>query len=270
MRVFDFDSYKKFVNARIGSMPKKGRGQFRKISLALRMHSTLVSQVFRGDKQLTLEQACALADFFGMTDLETEFFVTLVEKEKAGSVALKQVFSRRLTSLRAQSTQISSRLPKAKALKEEDKATFYSQWYYSAVRLLTSIPQFQTRDAIALHLGLSPKIVGKVLEFLLAVGLCEEKRGRLHIGPSRTHTPADSPLAHRHHVNWRMKTMERFSALGAEELVFTSPMTLAEKDVPEIREEISALIEKVSRRIEPSPSEVMACLNIDWVKILPR
>jgi hypothetical protein len=92
-----------------------------------------------------------------------------------------------------------------------------------------------------------------------------EEEGKLRIGPTRTHTSADSPLAQRHHVNWRLKAMERFAALSEEELVFTSPMTVAEADLPFIREAIAELIEKVGKRIEHSPCEKLTCLNIDWV-----
>jgi adenylosuccinate lyase len=41
--------------------------------------STIMSQVFKGDRQLTLEQASDLCRFFGFTELETEYFIALVE-----------------------------------------------------------------------------------------------------------------------------------------------------------------------------------------------
>jgi hypothetical protein len=63
--------------------------------------------------------------------------------------------------------------------------------------------------------------------------------------------------------------MDRFSKLSDEELVFTAPMSIASADAPAIREAICELIEKVSTRIERSPSEKLACLNMDWVNIEP-
>src|SRR5476649_2027297 len=100
MRVFDFIDYKAFLRTRVESMPKHGRGQYQKIASHLNVHSTMISQVFGGDKNLSLEQACSLCEFLGLGDLETEFFVALVSRERAGSKSLKNLIDRRLDQLR--------------------------------------------------------------------------------------------------------------------------------------------------------------------------
>lgn len=268
MRVFDFESYRDFVRTRIKAMPRNGRGQFGKIAAHLKMHTTLVSQVFRGDKNLTLEQACLLAEYLGMGELESDYFLTLVEVERAGSAKLKRMLDKRLKQLKTQAKQVSSHLPRAKVLTDEDKAIFYSDWYYSGIRLLTSLPKYQNRDALAVFLSLPPSIIGKAVEFLLRTGLCEEESGRLRMGSSRTHISPDSPLVYRHHTNWRLKAMQRFPAVSEDEIVFTAPLTIARADVPAVREVITELIEKVSRIVEHSEPERLACLNIDWVGIV--
>jgi uncharacterized protein (TIGR02147 family) len=267
MRVFDFESYKSFVTERVRAMPQGGRGQYGKIARHLRMHTTMVSQIFRGEKNLSLEQACALAEYFGLSDLETDFFLVLVEHERAGTAKLKRALDRRKRVLRAQATQVGSRLPPAKRLREEDKAVFYSHWYYSGIRLLTSLPSSGNADAIAEYLKLPQAIVARVLEFLLATGLCEEKGGRIAMGPARTHVPAGSPLVARHHLNWRLKAMERFSSISDDELAFTSPMTISREDGPKVREAIAELIEKVSGIVERTEPEKLSVLNIDWVDL---
>ena len=57
----------------------KGRGEFRKISMALKMHTTLVRQVLNGRKCLTEEQASRLCGYMGLNSLETDYFLKLVQ-----------------------------------------------------------------------------------------------------------------------------------------------------------------------------------------------
>jgi hypothetical protein len=43
-----------------------------------------------GDRDLTVEQALSLCEFFGFIELEADYFVSLVERERAGTHQLKK------------------------------------------------------------------------------------------------------------------------------------------------------------------------------------
>ena len=75
MNLFETDDYKQFVMFRVKAMPKKGRGQLLKMARHLKMHSTMVSHIFRGEKHLTPEQAFRLCEFLGLTEIEQKFFL---------------------------------------------------------------------------------------------------------------------------------------------------------------------------------------------------
>lgn len=269
MRVFDFSDYKKFVNSRIASMPRRGHGQFRKIAEHLRIHYTMISQVFRGDKDLSSEQALSLCEYLGLSDLETDYFMALVESERAGTQSLKARLNRKIIELREQAQNVGNRLPKTFSLSDADRAIFYSTWYHSALRLMTSIDQFQTVDAMAEHLDLPKNLVNQVIQFLISVGLCVRKpNGKITMGPSRTHIPADSPLVTRHHTNWRLKAIERFGKLSHDELIFTSPLTISTKDAPKVKEILLRAVEEISKIVENTDAQQLSCLNIDWFKVV--
>ena len=89
IRAHKFNNYKQFLLNLIESYPKRGRGLFLKIASYLNVHSTLISQVLRGSKDFTLEQAFKVAEFFALNRLDTDYFLTLVQLEKAGSHDLK-------------------------------------------------------------------------------------------------------------------------------------------------------------------------------------
>jgi len=268
MNIFIYENYREFVLASIHSLPKRGRGEFKKIGEFLGMHSTTVSLVFRGDKELTLEQACGLAEYLGLRTLETDYFLCLVSFSRAGTRKLKETLGRQMKQMQALGKKIGAQVAHEQILNDQKKATFYSSWRFSAVRLLTSVPEYQNIEAISQRLGLPRKHVSQVMEFLLSSGLCVQKDGKLQIGPSVTHLDANSPFVLRHHVNWRLQALERYDHFDHDkEVAYTGPMTLSQKDVQEVRSQAIKFVAGVVDTARRSPSEELYCLNLDWFKV---
>jgi uncharacterized protein (TIGR02147 family) len=262
---FEFTNYKELIQTRIRSMPNKGRGEFRKIASHLRMHTTRVSHVFNGAEQLTPEQASTLASYFGFSNLETEYFIALVNLERAGNEDLRRVLRRQCEQILERSKQLVQRLPSDRVFTEQEKAVFYSNWYYSGIRLLTSVEGYNDLDRIAQRFDLPRNLVKRILEFLVATGLCVEKNGRYEMGPKKTHLEADSPMVTRMHANWRMLAMSRHPKLSAAELAFSAPMSLRAEDAPRIRELLMQTIEQVIKiPASTEKPDKLSCLTIDW------
>ena len=264
MTLFEYENYKDYILKILKEMPSKGYGQFRKFAQHLQVNSVIISQIFKGERHLSAEQALDLAGYLGLTNLETEYFVLLVQLERAGNYRLKTHFKKRLSEIREKSKDLKSRLPQDKLLTDETKAIFYSNWYYSGVRLLSSIKGFENIDAIAEHLHLPRASVKRIASFLVENGLCLEERGKLKMGPKLTHLEAASPLISRHHTNWRLRALQNLEPLSKDELFYSAPMTLSTEDVAWVRARIVELIQKVVDRAKDSESEKLACLNIDW------
>ena len=267
MNIFEFNNYKKFVNKRILEMPKRGHGQYRKMSIYLAVSSVNVSQIFKGDRELTVEQACSLCEFFGLAELESQYFVNLVEFERAGTHQLKTMIKKRLGEIHDKAQDLKHRLVQQKQLNEETRAIFYSNWYFSGIRLATSIPHLQTVDSISERFDLPLTTVNRVLLFLMQHGLCIEEKGKFRMGPSSTHLEASSPLVSRHHLNWRMKGIEKMEHFSSEELFLTLPCSLNLPAMKAIRKELVDVIERVTKIVDDAPSERVACFNIDFFNL---
>src|SRR5688572_19195194 len=110
MTIFDFKNYKEYVRKRIHSMPKRGHGQFRKMANFLAINSVNVTQIFKGSRELSVEQACLLCEFFGFSELESQYFVGLVELARAGHHKLKQMIQKRLDAVLEKSQDLKERL----------------------------------------------------------------------------------------------------------------------------------------------------------------
>jgi len=267
MTVFEFEDYKKYLTDRLKQMPKNGRGELQKISKHLRMHSTRFSHVFHGSEHLTLEQGIGLTRYFGLNELESDYFMLLLQWAKAGTEDLKAFFHQKKKQLQKRATQLVERLPSDRKLSESEKAVFYSNWFYSAIRLACSLPMKQNIDTLAERFSIPRDKAAEALEFLLATGLCiQSDDGKLKAGPKSTHLEARSPLVSRLHANWRIKAMERHPSLGSEELAFTSPMSIEEKDAVAIRETLIQMIEKATAYADTRRADSLYCLNVDLFK----
>ncbi len=265
--IFEFSNYRVFIKKRFLEMPKKGYGQAHKLAIYLSVHTTLISQVLKGLKTFTLEQASMTCDFLGLTELESEFFLLLVQIDRAGNEPLRKILRRQIDEMKKKSSELANRLHAERKLSEEKRAIFYSDWTYSAVRQMTAIKGFQNLDPIADYLNLSKKQTKVIIDFLLNAGLCKEEKGKLLVGPSTTHLEASSPWVRVHHTNWRQKALQEMSDEESAKLHYTAPMTLSKDDALKIREMIVQFLEQVDKVIDPSPSEELRCLNIDWFKI---
>lgn len=267
MSVYQYEDYRHFLKEWINQKPKNGYGLMSRIAKYLSISSVSVSHIFSGDRNFSEEQAIELAEFLGLTESESDYFLLLVQRARAGSKKLEQKYDRQLGKLRLQAQDLKNRVPAHREMNESAKAQFYSNWYYSAVRLLTSLDDCRDIESISEHLHMSRSRVSEVLDFLTTHGLCIEKNGLYGMGPSRTHIDAKSPLVAAHHRNWRLKATEHFENARDDELFFTGPMTLSEDSLLEIRQELTNLLARITKMIEPSKSEVLACVNFDLFRV---
>lgn len=268
MDVFEHIDYKAAIRSYVSSLPREGRGELGRISRSLRIHPTLISQVLHGKKHLTLEQACLLTEHMGLDESGSDYFLGLVEAERAGSEKLKRRISKRLAALQATRLEIKNRLPKEpKPLTELEQAIFYSDWYYSAIRLLTSIANHGDVDGIAKRLNIPKSTVGKAVGFLLESGLCITKKNKIEMGPKRTHIAKDSPFIRAHHRNWRLRCMQKLDASEQDDLFFTAPLTISKADAKRLQKRLLDVIAEAGAIVDPSTPEDLHCLNIDFFKV---
>lgn len=267
MSIFEFDHYKEFVLAEIAKRPKKGRGEFSKIATAINVHTTMITHIFRGSHDLSPEQALSLADYLGLRALETDYFISLVNLARAGDSRSRKYFKNKLREIKEKSLALTSRLEIKNQLSESEQALFYSSWIYAAIRLLTATPTHQDAPAIAESLHLSLNQVSRALERLTRQGLVKKDGDRFLYANLSTYVERDSELASRHNLNWRLKAIERLDQISATEMAYSNPIMIAKNDFERVTELVVKFIDDFRKLTGPSPSEILCCLNIDWLKI---
>jgi uncharacterized protein (TIGR02147 family) len=271
MNIFLFSDYKKYVFARLDEMPKRGKGQLRRMAQCLRVHSSFMSQVFRGAAQLSVEQAYQLGfEHFGLSEIELQYFVSLVSLARASQPAYRKYLGNLLRDQRDRAIHdTGGSTSRQDEISEKDQLIFFSSWQFSAVYAALGLPERASLDLLSKGVKLSPVEVRKIVDHLIMIGLAvEDGDGGFKYGRRRLHIPASSPLSPRHHINWRIKAIEHASLNSrGESFQFTFPMAIGSKDFDKFKMAVSELIGNLEQTLEATQADKLVCLNIDLFPI---
>lgn len=265
MTLIEIDNYRVFVREFLRRKSPKSRGEIAKLASHLGVHPTFVSQVLAASKDFNLEQGYAVTSYLNLTEVERNYFICLIQRDRAGTVELKGFFQEHLNAIRKSLLSTSNRLPKHRTLDEAQKAVFYSSWIYSAIRLYCSVGKGKTVEDVSENFQISRIKATEILNFLTETGLCIVEDDKYRLGSQHTHLEATSPFILRHHMNWRSKAMQRHENVSAKELILTAPFSISRKDFEKVREKILECVKENFEIIKSSPAEDVAFLNIDFL-----
>ena len=270
MNIFEYTAYRIYLKAWLERAKHEKTFNLSRLAEVANVHVTFLSQVILGAKHLSLEQAARLSLHFGHTRLERDYFFVLVHLDRAGTQVLKEYWLEKKTEIEGQKNKLSERFHKHHELTDQQRAIFYSSWLYVAIWACTSIDDGQSLNQVAERFGISRAKAEEILVFLVAAGICTEKRGKFRVGKAHVHVTNESPFVVKHHVNWRLKAMQMMDQRQEPELFFTGPMSLNKKDFASIREKLNILIKDVVSVVKETSPEELFCLNIDFFRADPQ
>ena len=264
--LYKFDDYKSFLSQMLTySGPNRGRRA--QLARFLGCQPAYISQVLNGAAHLSLEQAHKVAKFLELDRHETAFLLLLLQHERAGTVELKRFFREEIETVRKARTEVRERLRLSAELTGEERMVYYSSWHYAAIHVTTSIPRYQTPDAIAKRLHVPRQLVLRCLQFLTKAQLVVERDGRYEIGPRRIHLGRDSPLITRHHSNWRLQSLIAMDQPQAKALHYSSVVSLAKADVEKIKDLLLDALSQSEEILSASKEEEVYCLCLDLFEL---
>lgn len=261
--VFDFQEYRDYLKHRT-----EGRGQRSALAKAINSPVSHISQVLGGLSHMSLEQGEAANKYWEHSEDEGEFFLLLIQANRAGTVDLRKRFERQIKRILERRLVISHRIEVKETISPQDQAQFYSSWHYQALHILATIPNYQTKQAMAKRLNLSIQKVTQVLDFLISIGLVVKSQDRYKASVERIHLGNDSLLISKHHANWRMKALLAFEQENSQEgLHYSSVVSLSLDDVNKIKNLSIEHINQVKKIVRSSPEEELFCFAIDCFKV---
>jgi uncharacterized protein (TIGR02147 family) len=268
LNIFEFQDYRTFLKAWLEDAKKRKTSNLTRLAEVMSLHPTYLSHVLNGTKDLSAEQAFTVTEHLSLSKLEREYFFILLQIERAGTAKLKEYLLEKKKDLLKQKDQLSQRFKGHKELSDTERAIYYSNWTYAALAVATDIQGGQTLAELTEKFNLERRLIQEVLNFLVSLGIVVEKNGKFSLGQTHVHVPNESPFVVKHHINWRIKSMQRMEIRKPEELFLTSPMSISQKDFAAIREKLNKAIQEIIEVAKDSKSESVFCLNLDFFKVI--
>jgi uncharacterized protein (TIGR02147 family) len=265
MSLFGFDSYKGFIRSKIKENSEVYGYQSR-LAEAAKCQRSFLSQVLSKEVHLTVEQAMGLCEFWKFGNDEQEYFLLLVQSERAGTESLKRFFERKLEGLLAKQKNLTDRF-KETAQSEKDNEIYYGSWHFAAIHGLVSIPSFQTVESISARLALPLKEVEATLSQLLRMGLVEKKGSRFRVGKTSLHLPKGSRFTPIFQAQWRNRAIMNSLEQNSDSLHYTSIVTISKKDLKRFEDMALRFLDETRALIAPSEDEEMVCFLMDLFKV---
>lgn len=265
--IFEFNDYKAYLIALDHTKSILRKGFRSRLAQEIRCQSAFISQVLNGNANFGLEQGLKISQFLNHNSHEQQHFLWMIEYERAGSKDLKKHFLNHLTKSREKNLHIQSRVSSIK-ITLESQVVYYSEWYYSAIHVLVTIPKFRTIKKISEALGLSENLTRKALQFLISAHLVREEAGEFFPDNStQVHLSHDSPLISKSHSNWRLMAMQSLGQAHSQTLHYSTVSSLSKADVELLRRRFLQQIEDYVKIVEKSPEEELYCFNLDFFSL---
>ena len=262
--IYKYSDYKGFLIDALKALPKGGRSALAK---AANCQSGYITHVLNGHSHFSLEQGEAIATLLGLDETQTQFFLDLINMNRAGAESLRRHYAKRLRVEKERNSTLKSKLKTSNTLSVEDQAIFYSSWHYGAIHVCVSAPGCETEIGISKHFNLPLSKVNQIVQFLLRIGLIERKGEKLVIGKKQIFISSDSPLISKFHTNWRVKSIASLDQYTERDLHYSSVITCSKSDVEKIREIMVRTIEEIRSVVRDSPDEDVFAYAFDLFKV---
>jgi len=265
--LFSQKSYRAFLEAWIQEQPKRGRGVKLRLSKQIGVQPSFFTSVLKGRMHFSLDQAFDLATSMGLADAERKLFLLLLQRERAGTPALRKHFDAEIEEERKRSQNLARRLEGAMILDEAGMQEYFSSWAYAAVHLACLIEPFETMEAISARLGLERKTVIEILWKLEDMGMIQKGKKGFESGKTKLHLPKESLHLKQHQMNLKAKSLDMVQK-GAEGMQYISLVSISKADFHRIYEELVQTLNRTRPIIDESAAEDLYIFNIDLARLI--
>lgn len=266
--IYDYPDYRDFLREYIHSLPKKGRGFKKDLADKLFCQTTHISQVLSKKTNLTQEQGVRVIDFILLTEEEKKFFMILLNQNRAGSSSLKEFYEKERLDFLQRRKRLKEKLEKKYLLDQDQISKYYSTWFYPAIHVLLSIPEFQSPQALIDYLPLPESKIFETLSFLVETGLIAKKGDRYVLGKNTLEKPEKNSDSYKSFLkNWRNQAILSADIGKKQSFHNTIIFSISNKDAEKIKNLIEDFYKTVDKIIPDSKEEDIKILSIDFFGI---
>ena len=265
--VFEFSDYRKFLLKFILDQPRAGHGFRAKMASHLNCKTSFISQVLGGNVNFSVEQAFTLLSLLNLGAVEGKYFLVLVQIARAGKKDLRDFFRKEAEGLKNEALRLKNRITEKSLRSKEDEFKYFSSAEYGYLHILSTIPEYQSRDALLKKSKMSPERFDQVLSYLLDLGCVAYQKGRYVSGPMRLHVADDAAIIATHHTNWRIQAIKACQSSEPEDFHYSSVLSISREDFASLRAKMVRHIEEYRKVVNDSGCEAPFSLCLDFYEL---
>lgn len=259
-KIFDFDNYQQFLKY----WANLSRGNVAILAKVAKCQPSYISRAMSEEVQLTQDHAHALCAFWQFNSLEREFFMALLDYDRAGTIELKKHLKDKILKIRSNHQQLKNQVNREAPPRNQSDISFHSHWAKLAIHALTDCKTLNTAESIAQKLTLDVNFVAAILNELENKQLVLRRPDGSYIYNSApTHIPRDSPILPLFLQSWRQRAIMNSYILNEEHIHFTNVQTISKNDFQKVRKMLMSVIRESSEIANHSNPEDLMVLNCD-------
>ncbi len=266
--LFDLDDYRSVIEKKLKDEAKT-RGYRTELAKAAGCQLAYISHVLNNQAQFTPDHAIGTAEFWGLDEIETDFFLGLVDLARAATPRLRIQIEKKLAKLRREYRKtLQSRLS-IEPYDQERVIEYYLDWAVAATHALLMLPQFGEATALSKKLLIEESRVQAILKLLQDLGFAERVGAKWKATSRFFHAGDENKFARLHHRNWRQQVSENLNRneASSNKFHYTAIHSLSQDDFKKIRQLLTDLISQSRSVVIPSPEETVACMTLDWFEL---
>jgi uncharacterized protein (TIGR02147 family) len=266
MTIFESKNYVSYMQNAILSDGKKKHGIVKALAEKLRCHPTFISQVINGKADLNHDQAVRLCKYLEFTQEETEFFIDMLNRDRAASSEAKEHFQKILDRKISDRRVFQKRAKLKSSLRADQEGQYLSRWSCPVAHAAIQIPNLRTMEKLAKLLDIDEADAKQVLETLESLKLAKKVSGNWVPTETALHIGRDSPFAANFHANMRLKTAANLVSRKRriEQTHFSSVFAISKTIAEEIREAFLQSLKAAREKMVDSDPEVLYVLCLDY------
>lgn len=263
--IFEFENHFSYLKFRLGSAKERGiKGHF---SAHIQIQPAYLSQVLAGKFSLSLEQADLASSFLELTVEESDFFLLLVSRDRAGTVKLKERFSKQIDFFLERRTSIVARFGAKAEVPEDLRGIYYSSWLYMAVHVALNVPKLRKPSNLSDYLGVSKEKILLILMFLEKHGFAVRKGDEFYTEQKSIRLGRESSQISQLHANWRNQAIQSLDSCRDEDIHYSGVFAIDAKTSSIIREALLENLHKHLKMVETAPDEEVYAYSFDFYKL---
>ena len=264
--VFEFNNYLEFLVKLVDWRHERGQTRA-ELAQVMGCQAAYFSQVLKGRVELTEDHAIKLCAFLGFSEDQTDYFLLILRKARAATPELSKYLETRRKRVIDRRRKVEERVASEKRAQVDESTLYYcSDWLPSCLHLATSSDRFQTRAALAKRFEIAEDLVDFHLRELEKHGFVAFEGGRWKFVGRSIHFPKSSPLDLQFQTSRRLLGMNSLSRRNTDDLHYSAILGTDAETFRAVKERLLETIEELHRTVEPSPSEDVYTVSLDFFR----